>query len=86
VKKRYVLTQVSAPVIGCLSGYATLIIVAHLLSGWYQPDRVAHVLFFGSTIIIASLLGILLWGRILVLLGILSREEAKGYPFSRPWQ
>jgi len=26
-----------------------------------------------------------LWGRILVFLGILTKEEAKGYPYSKPW-
>ena len=29
---------------------------------------------------------IFLWGRILVLIGILSKEEAKGYPYSKPWE
>ena len=27
-----------------------------------------------------------LWGRVLVLFGVLSKEEAKGYPFSEPWK
>ena len=27
-----------------------------------------------------------LWGRILVVIGVLSKEEAKGYPYSKPWE
>jgi hypothetical protein len=26
-----------------------------------------------------------LWGRILVVIGVLTKEEAKGYPYSKPW-
>jgi hypothetical protein len=26
------------------------------------------------------------WGKLLVMIGILTPEEAKGYPFSRPWE
>jgi hypothetical protein len=26
-----------------------------------------------------------LWGRVLVLVGLLTKEEAKGYPYSKPW-
>ena len=30
--------------------------------------------------------GMFLWGRMLVLIGILTKEEAKGYHFSNPWK
>lgn len=29
---------------------------------------------------------IVLWRLLLVRLGLLSREEARGYPYSRPWE
>ena len=86
MKKKYVFTQTSAPFVGCFTGYAALRMLTYFFSGWYQPDKVAHVLFFGSVIIVTCLVGIFLWGKILVWLRVLSREEAKGYPFSRPWQ
>ena len=28
---------------------------------------------------------IILWGKMLVFMGILTKEEAKGYPYSKPW-
>jgi hypothetical protein len=27
-----------------------------------------------------------LWARFLVVLGVLSKEEAKGYPYAKPWE
>jgi|WetSurSiteA1Bulk_404760.scaffolds.fasta_scaffold284303_1 hypothetical protein len=85
VKRKYVFTQASAPVIGCFTGYVAVRMLFHFLSDWYQPDKVFHVLFFGVTIIMSCLIGIFLWGKVLLFLGVLTKEEAKGYPFSKPW-
>jgi hypothetical protein len=27
-----------------------------------------------------------MWGRFLVIIRLLSKKEAKGYPFSKPWE
>jgi len=43
---------------------------------------IVFVFFF----VASTLLSLYLWGRILVLLGILTKEEAKGYPYSKPWE
>jgi hypothetical protein len=33
-----------------------------------------------------GMLAVVLWGRLLVAIGLLTREEARGYPYSRPWE
>jgi len=85
MSNKFVFTQISAPIIGCFAGFAAVKLLTYFLSGWYQPDKVSHVLFYGLTIVMACLVGIFLWGRFLVVLGVLTNEEAKGYPFSKPW-
>jgi len=85
MRNKFVFTQISAPVIGCIAGFTAVKLLTYFLSGWYQPDKVPHVLFYGFTIVIACLVGIFLWGRLLVFFGVLTSEEAKGYPFSKPW-
>jgi hypothetical protein len=85
MSNKFVFTQISAPIIGCFAGFAAIKLLAYFLSGWYQRDKVSHALFYGFTIVIACLVGIFLWGRFLVVVGVLTNEEAKGYPFSKPW-
>jgi hypothetical protein len=26
-----------------------------------------------------------LWGKVLIAIGLLTKEEAKGYPYAKPW-
>lgn len=33
-----------------------------------------------------GILAMVLWGRVLVVLGILTRDEARGYPYANPWR
>ncbi len=32
-----------------------------------------------------GILGMVLWGRLLVVIGLLTKEEARGYPYGKPW-
>jgi hypothetical protein len=86
VGKKYLFTQVSAPIVGCLSSYAVLRVLLYYFSGYFQRDSVLYVITFGAAIIAACLIGMFLWGRVLVLFKILSKDEAKGYPFAKPWE
>jgi hypothetical protein len=85
IRKKFLFTQVSAPIVG--SGTALLVA---LCWGKYSPiDR--NLSSFKVWIALGSLflalcLSMYLWGRLLVLLGVLTREEANDYPFSKPWE
>jgi len=83
--KKYLFTQLSAPVVG-FAGVFLLIHFILLVSDFNFTRTLSHVIFFGIGFIIVLMFFMILWGRILVWLGILTREEAKGYPFSRPWE
>ncbi|MCP4117701.1 MAG: hypothetical protein GY737_20340 [Desulfobacteraceae bacterium] len=86
MKKKFIFTQLSGPIIGCFVGYGVIRLLFYFFSDWYMADKISHVLVFGTVIILSCVLGILLWGKVLIMLGILSKEEAKGYPFSKPWE
>jgi hypothetical protein len=40
----------------------------------------------GAGLALLSALAMALWGKMLVCLGVLSAEEARGYPYSKPWE
>jgi hypothetical protein len=83
---RYYFSQISAPAVALIIGYVAIRLLKIYLGDWFQADKGTHVLVLGVTIIAAILGGIILWGRLLVVFGILSKEDAKGYPFSKPWK
>jgi hypothetical protein len=80
---RFVFTQLSAVVVMIAAMVPPIIAVATLRSvvgdGWAWASLV--ILLPGS-----MLAAILVWKWILLLCGILSPREAKGYPYSRPWE
>ncbi|MFC1703946.1 hypothetical protein ACFL1E_04080 [Candidatus Omnitrophota bacterium] len=82
--KKFIFTQISAPFIGGGS-----VILGAMFFRKHFPIQTFTLLTTVLTMVgfLVVLVGsILLWGRILVLLGILTKEEAKGYPFSKPWE
>jgi len=82
LKKKYYFTQISAILIAVLSSYITF----ELLDNWFQTGNIVHELFFATIICFATFFGMILWGKILYWLGILSKKEAKGFPYSKPWE
>lgn len=85
IRKKFFFTQISAPIIG--SG--SMLLVAIWLGKHFPINR--NLSSFRDWIYLGALfltlfLSMYLWGRILVLLGILTKEEAKGYPYSKPWE
>jgi hypothetical protein len=83
--KKYLFTQLSAPVVGA-AGVFLFIHFIHSVSDFNFTRTIFHVIFFGIGFIIVLISFMILWGRILVWLGILTREEARGYPYSKPWE
>ena len=87
--KKFLLTQLSAPVIGFASLFLVLILAKEHFRVFLSPK--SHSLFLKVGVVIALFLFVLLgsmyvWGRILVCLGVLTKEEGKGYPCSKPWE
>ena len=82
-KKKFFFTQISAPIVG----YGTCIIAVLLARGkisMLKNSMIAYVLIVpAGTIFLCSMW---LRGRLLVLIGIPTKEEAKGYPYSKPWE
>jgi hypothetical protein len=85
---KFLFTQLSAPIIGFVGFFLLLRVTKVCFPELF--DLESGSLFFIAAVFIALLLFSLLvsmfvWGRILVFLGILTKEEAKGYPYSKPW-
>jgi len=87
--KKFLFTQLSAPIVGA----AGLFFLLSLTKQYFPAllDLKSGSLFFKVALLITlfvfGLVGSLyVWGRILTSLGILTEEEAKGYPYSKPWE
>ena len=52
-----------------------------------ETDNISHLdIFIISAIFLTVPITMVIWGKILVVFGILSKSEAKGYPWSKPWK
>jgi len=82
--KKFIFTQTSAPFIcgATIIGFCLLIDKYHPVN---DRDLTLSDWFLFLLLFILMPLSMSLWGRILVFLGILTKEEAKGYPYSKPW-
>ena len=76
----------------CVPQYVVVIVVA--LFGWIAIARgifgsledvwvLVVTLFVGAPLFCA--MSVAVWRFLLIRLGVISREEAHGYPYSRPW-
>jgi hypothetical protein len=86
MKSKYLATQLSAPIIGFLTLFFAIFIIKDMFpSIFYEMSlvKVALIIILFTIILIGSML---LWGRVLVLFGALTEDEAKGYPYSKPWE
>jgi len=86
--KKYLFAQISAPIVGC-AGFALLLgTLRHFssLTDFNSGSIILKTAFLIIVLFVSVMGSMLLWGRILIMLGILSKEEAKGYPYSKPWE
>jgi hypothetical protein len=93
IEKRFVFTQLSAVLIFCGALWVALLVVMRL---WHllglTPDSAEHFRMVpGLVLLLIVLAGFVTgawyaWRVLLVRLGLLSAEEAKGYPYSKPWK
>lgn len=85
MKPKYYVTQLSAPIIGLGLMFVFLALVGkyHIV----ETDHIDHMdIIIISLIFLTVPITMVVWGKLLVFFGILSRSEAKGYPWSRPWK
>jgi hypothetical protein len=82
---KYIFTQGSGVVVGLLSVYSIILIFRKIRPSLFNlTDSISIIVF--TIIVFLVFVGIMtLWGRVLVALGLLTKEEAKGYPYAKPW-
>jgi hypothetical protein len=91
-KRKFVFTQISAVLVMAVAiiGSAWLIRVIFgptlfEVANLRGSDAIIPALAIVIVLIFLTGLALWIWGRLLVM-GILTAEEARGYPFSRPWR
>lgn len=89
MRSKFLLTQLS----GLVVGLAALIVVGAYLPRLLAPnaesfEEFSPILAFLYVVIVVAAVPIsmALWGRVLVKFRFLTAEEAKDYPYSRPWE
>lgn len=85
-KLKFFFTQISAPIIGFASLFFVLLIAKNLIPSFFNDLNFVKICMFVLFFVTVLLGSMILWGRILVRLKILTKEEAKGYPYSKPWE
>ena len=87
---RFIFTQVSGVVAGLLGAFMAVKLIYPKMQSSLEGDSgnfpvVAAIIW--AVILVISLIGTMkLWGWLLVKIGFPSKEEAKGYPYSKPWK
>jgi hypothetical protein len=89
IERRFYFSQVSALIVIFLASFAWIGMAKVVIASLETPAhpsvslRIA-VLLIGAPLFCA--LAVRLWRSFLIYPRILSREEAHGYPYSRPWR
>jgi len=85
MKGKYYFTQLSAPIIGLAAMFFFFALAGklHII----ETDNINFLdLIVISAIFLTVPVTMVIWGKFLVLFGILNRDEARGYPWSKPWK
>lgn len=85
-KSKYYFTQLSAPVVFFISIFFLLKFTKTLYPEFFIDSDRNKIFIFSVVFVPLSVFSMVLWGKVLVLMKILSREEAQGYPYSKPWK
>jgi hypothetical protein len=87
---RFLFTQVSALVVFFVTVGVVVLLLGQAvdLAAWARerPGSASQVLAVVAAVAAVACIGILsmaLWSRFLVLMGFLTKEEARGYPYSK---
>jgi hypothetical protein len=83
---KYIATQISAPVFAFLVLLSASVILKHFYPLFLVAIDLPKVLTLLSSFLFVIIGSMALWGRILVILGVLTKGEAKGYPWRKSWE
>lgn len=82
---KFLFTQLSAPIIGSAVVFLLLALVGKL--GILETTKREELELLIIVLIFLTIpVTMVIWGKVLVYLGILSKDEAQGYPWSKPWR
>ncbi len=83
--KKFYFTQISAPLVG-FAGLFLLLGTARHFRWLTDINSVSQIILLVLIFVVGLVGSMVLWGRFLVAVGILTKEEVKGYPYSKPWE
>jgi hypothetical protein len=86
---RFLFSQLSAFVVfGAVSLLGAVVVrrvlppIGSQATGWSAVAAGTELV----ALIVFAMLAVFLWGKVLVFLGVLTAEDARGYPYSKPWE
>ncbi|MCG8524819.1 MAG: hypothetical protein MI748_00450 [Opitutales bacterium] len=79
---KYLLTQLSAPFVGLGFAGFILFLIAKLNLMTKADSEIKEIIFL-SIVFLSIPFTMFLWGKVLALFGVLTWEQAKGYPWSK---
>jgi hypothetical protein len=88
MKKRigkYIFTQSSGVVVGLILVYLLILIIRKLRPSLLDFTDSLSIIVFTICVLLAFVFIMTLWGKVLIAVGLLTKEEAKGYPYAKPW-
>jgi H+/Cl- antiporter ClcA len=87
---RFIFTQISGVIVGLVVAFIAVYLSYTRMKYIFESNNDHFPLFPVMLVSIAFVVTVIgsmkLWGLLLVKTGILSKEEAKGYPYSKPWE
>jgi uncharacterized protein YacL len=82
---KYIFAQTSGVVVGLVSASLLVLIIRKLKPSFLDLTNTLSLIVFTIIILLVFVFTMTLWGKVLVARGLLTKEEAKGYPYSKPW-
>jgi hypothetical protein len=82
---KYIFAQTSGVVVGLIAGSLLVLIIRQFKPSFLDLTNTLSVIVFTMIVLLVFVFTMTLWGRVLVAIGLLTKEEAKGYPYSKPW-
>jgi hypothetical protein len=82
---KYIFAQASGVVVGLISTCLPILIIRKLKPSWLNFSDSLSTIVFTICFLLAFVFIMTLWGKFLIVLGLLTKEEAKGYPYAKPW-
>ncbi|MBU2630289.1 MAG: hypothetical protein KKE61_16885 [Proteobacteria bacterium] len=83
---KFLFTQLSAPIIGFSALFFGIYLAKKMFPTFFMDFNFFKIVLIGTSYIALLLGSMILWGKILISIGILTKEEGKGYPYSKPWE